>query len=98
MRICNNINQEPYESLNAKNNLSILTKGMVRSVVVAVTVFQSVFMLKCIKMMFFYFFKIIFEISVSKRFKTYKKINFSKKNFEFFENAVPNVLLTKSKS
>jgi hypothetical protein len=43
MRICNNINQEPYESLNAKNNLSILTKGMVRSVVVAVTVFQSVF-------------------------------------------------------
>jgi hypothetical protein len=41
MRICNNINQEPYESLNAKNNLSILTKDMVRSVVV--TVFQSVF-------------------------------------------------------
>jgi len=43
MRICNNINQEPYESLNAKNNLSILTKGLFRSVVVVVTVFQSVF-------------------------------------------------------
>jgi len=43
MRICNNINQEPYESLNAKNNLSILTKGLFRNVVVVVTVFQSVF-------------------------------------------------------
>jgi hypothetical protein len=35
--------------------------------------FKVLFMLKCIKMMFFYFLKIIFKISTSKRSKTYKK-------------------------
>ena len=42
------------------------------------------FVLKCIKMMFFYFLKIIFEISTSKRFKIYKKkliFNKTKLNF-----------------
>jgi len=37
---------------------------------------RLLFMLKCIKMIFFIFFKIIFKISASKRSKTYKKINF----------------------
>ena len=35
--------------------------------------FKIFFVPKYIKMMFFYFFKIIFEISASKRSKTYKK-------------------------
>jgi hypothetical protein len=38
--------------------------------------FKILFMLKCIKMMFFYFLKIIYKIIASKRSKTYKKINF----------------------
>jgi hypothetical protein len=38
------------------------------------------FILKYIKIIFFYFKKIIFEISISKRFKIYKKLNFKKKN------------------
>ena len=33
-------------------------------------------MLKYIKIIIFYFFKIIFKISVLKQFKIYKKINF----------------------
>jgi hypothetical protein len=46
--------------------------------------FKVLFMPKCIKMMFFHFLKIIFEISVSKRSKTYKKINFfAKKKLNF---------------
>ena len=35
-------------------------------------------------MIFFYFLKIIFEISTSKRSKTYKKINFLQKKINFF--------------
>jgi hypothetical protein len=48
-------------------------------------------------MMFFYFLKIIFDISTSKRSKTYKPylILVKKKNFKFFGNAAaaafPNV-------
>jgi len=38
--------------------------------------FKVFFVPKCIKMMFFYFLKIIFEISASKRSKTYQKFNF----------------------
>jgi len=39
--------------------------------------FKVLFMLKYIKIIFFYFLKIIFEISTSKRFKTHKKLIFS---------------------
>ena len=46
-------------------------------------------MLKYMLMMFFYFLKIIFDISTSKQFKTYKPYQIlTKKNFEFYENAV----------
>ena len=38
--------------------------------------FKVIFILKCIKMMFFYFLKFIFEISTSKRSKTKKKLIF----------------------
>ena len=44
------------------------------------------FMSKYFKMIFFYFIKIIFEISVSKQSKIYKKINFSQKKIEFIRN------------
>jgi len=50
-------------------------------------------------MMFFYFLKIIFDISTSKRFKKYKphSILAKKKKFKFGQNAgtnaIPNVLL-----
>jgi len=52
-------------------------------------------MIKYIKIIFFYFFKIIFEISTSKRSKIYKFfLIFSKNNFKFFKNtgcsAFPN--------
>jgi len=49
--------------------------------VVAVAFLKCFFVLKYIKMMFFYFFKIIFEINASKRSKTYQKnLIFSQKN------------------
>jgi len=38
--------------------------------------FKILFMLKYIKIIFFYFLKIIYKIIASKRSKTYKKINF----------------------
>jgi len=38
--------------------------------------FKVTFVPKCIKIMFFYFLKIIFKISVLKQSKTYEKINF----------------------
>ena len=50
--------------------------------------FKVLFVLKCIKMIFFYFLKIIFKISASKRFKTHKKKFFNKKIIEFLRNAV----------
>jgi hypothetical protein len=89
MRICNNINQEPYESLNAKNNLSTLTKGLFRNVVVVVTVFQSVFHVEMHQNDFFF-----------KSFLRYQNDlkHIKKLIFEFFWNTVPNVLLIKSKS
>jgi hypothetical protein len=40
-------------------------------------------------MIFFYFLKIIFKINTSKRFKTYKKINF----LLFLYNTIYTVLL-----
>jgi hypothetical protein len=52
-------------------------------------------------MMFFYFLKIIFDISTSKRSKNYKPhlILIKKKKFKFAQNtginAVPNILLGK---
>jgi len=42
---------------------------------VIVVVFQSVFPAEMHQNKFFYFLKIIFEITASKQFKTYKKIN-----------------------
>jgi hypothetical protein len=52
--------------------------------VIAVAV-QSVFRLKCIKMMSFHIFKIIFDINASKQFKNTKKILIlSKKKFQSF--------------
>jgi len=42
-----------------------------------------IFVLKHIKIIFFLFLKIIFEISTSKQFKTYKKIILNKKNLKF---------------
>jgi len=54
---------------------------------VVVVVFQNVFHAEMDQNDIFYFLKIIFEISATKRFKTYKKINFSqKKNLNFFKN------------
>jgi ABC-type spermidine/putrescine transport system permease subunit I len=48
-----------------------------------------IFIPKCIKIIFFfYFLKIIFKISASKRFKTYKKIFFNKNNFEVLGNTI----------
>jgi hypothetical protein len=41
--------------------------------------FKVFFMPKCIKMIFFYFLKIIFEINTLKRFKIYKKLIFYNK-------------------
>jgi len=55
-------------------------------------------------MMFFYFLKIIFDISTSKRSKTYKpySILVKKKNFKIFENAAaavfPNMPLARETS
>ena len=44
-------------------------------------------MIKYIKIIFFYFFKIIFEISTSKQSKTYNFfLIFSKNNFKFLKN------------
>jgi len=99
MRICNNINQEPYESLNAKNNLSILTKDLFRSVVVVVTVFQSVFHVEMHQNdIFFIFLKLFLRSTYQNNLKHIKKLIFNKKKFEFFGNTVSNVLLTKSKN
>jgi hypothetical protein len=56
-------------------------------IVIAVAV-KSVFRLKCIKMMSFHIFKIIFDINASKQFKNTKKILIlSKKKFQSFWNA-----------
>jgi hypothetical protein len=38
--------------------------------------FKMLFILKCIKIYFFYFLKFIFEINPSKQYKIYKKFNF----------------------
>jgi hypothetical protein len=47
------------------------------------------FMLKCVKLIFFYFFKIIFEISASKRSETHKKkLIFNQFFFEFLRNMI----------
>jgi hypothetical protein len=43
---------------------------------VVVVAFQSVFHAEMHQNDFFYFLKIIFDISISKQSKTYKKINF----------------------
>jgi hypothetical protein len=40
--------------------------------VVVVTFLKCFFILKCIKIIFFYFLKIIFDINASKRYKLYK--------------------------
>ena len=46
-----------------------------------------IFVPKCIKIIFFNFLKIIFEISISNDPKhIYKKLIFNKKNFKFFKN------------
>jgi hypothetical protein len=50
--------------------------------------FKVLFLPKYIKMMFFYFLKIIFETSASKQSKTHKKLFFNKNKFEFLRNAV----------
>jgi len=47
--------------------------------------FKVFFMLKCIKIKFFYFLKIIFEMSILKRFK---KINFYKKKLIFLKTRI----------
>ena len=47
---------------------------------VVMVIFKVFFMLKCIKMMYFYFLKIIFKINISKQFKKYKKLIFNKKS------------------
>jgi len=64
---------------------------------VVAVVFQSVFHSEMHQNeVFFYFLKIIFEISISKRSKTYKKIDFlAKKKINFLETnwpAFPNAL------
>jgi len=46
-----------------------------------VVTFQSVFHVEMYQNDFFYFLKIIFKISISKRSKTYKKINFLKQEY-----------------
>jgi hypothetical protein len=59
--------------------------------VVAVA-FQSVFHVEMHQNdVFFLFLKIIFEISVSKRSKTYKKLIFSKKNLIFWKCGLTRV-------
>jgi hypothetical protein len=45
-------------------------------------------MLKCIKIIFFYILKIIFEVNTLKRFKIHKKINFYKIKIKFSKNIV----------
>jgi hypothetical protein len=51
-----------------------------------VVVFQSIFHAEIYQNnIFFYFFKIIFKISALKRFKTLKKLIFSKKKLIFLE-------------
>jgi len=50
---------------------------------------------KYIKMIFFYFLKINFEISTSKRLKTYKKINFfGKKEKKTLKNPLKKQIFT----
>ena len=71
-------------------------------------VFQNTFRDEIHQNNFFYFFKIIFKISASKRFKTYKKINFFLKNglvrtfysfylFKFEWESILSVLCIKNK-
>jgi hypothetical protein len=43
-----------------------------------VIIFKMLFILKCIKIIIFYFFKFVFEISASKKFIILKKFNFLK--------------------
>jgi len=63
-------------------------------IVIAVAV-QSVFRLKCIKMMSFHIFKIIFDINASKQFRNTKKILILSKNkFPSFWNAGSKVVLS----
>jgi hypothetical protein len=54
--------------------------------------FKMFFVLKCIKMMFFYFLKIIFETRSSKRSETYKKnLILAKKKWIFWERGLHRI-------
>jgi hypothetical protein len=53
------------------------SKGLFRIVIVVMV--QSIFRLKCIKIIFFYFLKIIFKISTLKRYENIKNKFLTKK-------------------
>ena len=57
------------------------SKGLFRIVIVVMV--QSIFRLKCIKIIFFYFLKIIFKISTLKRYENIKN-KFLTKKFKIF--------------
>jgi flagellar biosynthesis protein FlhB len=64
-----------------------LTEVDIFFLILILVVFQSVFHAEMHQNnIFFIFKKIIFKISASKRFKTLKKLFFSKNKFEFFGN------------